>query len=330
MSGKVLVTGGAGFIGHHLVEGLINSGYTVYLVDDYSDPTVNPEEHFDCEKRNIIAPMLSYYEETKDPKKPRLLIINQDFSHDSILEKISSSQFFDGVFHLAANPSVPWSVENPLEATEENFAKTLALAKACCESNTRLIFSSSAAVYGNTKEIPTSESAQKEPTNPYGMSKFVSEQYLSLFSQLYDLDCVCLRYFNVYGPRQKGNSPYSTALSAWCNKALNGLQLRSDGDGNQTRDLIHVYDIVSANIHVLEKSLKGFSVFNVGTENPTSNNEILNYFASKGYTDIVQKPERLGDIKHSLSNCKKLKNTGWNTKVSFEKGILDLFKFWGL
>ena len=130
--------------------------------------------------------------------------------------------YYDVVFHLAANPRVEYSVDNPTETTEQNVLKTVGLFEVAAKSNTRVIFSSSASVYGDADELPTTEGSRKVQNSPYGLQKFVGERFGELFSRLYDLDIVSLRYFNVYGPRQYGDSPYSTAVCAWCNKVKEG------------------------------------------------------------------------------------------------------------
>jgi len=328
MKKSVLVTGGMGFIGSHLVSKLLEN-YTVYVVDDFSNSVVEPSERFDVPQRNVIAPMVPFYDFEKDPRNPKLIVVEADFTHQSILTMIEDGKF-EYVFHLAAQPRVEWSVENPLLATDENFAKTIELAKSSAEGNTKFIFSSTAAVYGNSELLPTVETDTTNPLSPYGLSKLCAENYLGLFESLYGLEWVALRYFNVYGPGQPGDSPYSTAVSAWCHKAKNKEPLRSDGDGSQTRDMIHVYDVVDANIHVAHMDKSDQTIFNVGSGEAVSNNYILSIFSSRGYNEVVQAPERPGDVKHTLSSIKSLQNTGWSPKIKFKEGIQSVLDHWEL
>tara|TARA_Y100001970_G_scaffold274606_1_gene374660 strand:- start:5235 stop:6230 length:996 start_codon:yes stop_codon:yes gene_type:complete len=328
-SKNILVTGGLGFIGSHLVKELITLDYTVWVVDDFSNSKIEPESFFKVPVRNLVSALSRFYDVKDDPRKPKIVFLEADFTHSAILERIEDG-FFSKVFHLAAKPRVEWSVTNPLDATDENFNKSLDLALACAKGESRLIFSSTSAVYGNNKNLPTKESDNKKPTNPYGLSKLCVEQYLELFENLYNLDWVALRYFNVYGPGQDGSSPYSTAISAWCTKASNEEPLRKDGDGTQSRDLIYVSDIVSANICVSKADLKEEKIFNVGVGKSYSNNYILSKFFEKGYTNIEQAPARKGDVKHTQANISALKKLGWNPKVQFEEGLEKVFNYWEL
>jgi UDP-glucose 4-epimerase len=215
-------------------------------------------------------------------------------------------------------------------STNENFTKVLKLAKSCADGKSRLVFSSTAAVYGDTDSLPTVESTEKNPQSPYGLSKYCVEQYLALFGSLYSLDWAALRYFNVYGPAQPGDSPYSTVVSAWCTKALNNEPLRSDGDGNQTRDMVHVDDVVSANIIVANTTSLEERIFNVGSGKAVSNNQIREFFVERGYDQVVHAETRKGDVRHTLSDTSKLEKLGWNCIYSFSEGIKNVLNYWKL
>lgn len=325
----VLITGGLGFIGSNLARKLISKDYRVWIVDDCSNTKLDIENFFGVPFRNVVSSLSKYYHIQDDPKNPRLVFIESDFTHPALLERVESG-FFETVFHMAAKPRVEWSIQNPLVATTENFNKSIAMAMSCATGNTRIVFSSTSAVYGNGVELPTTEDSKKEPSSPYGMSKLCTEQYLKMFQDLYNLDWVALRYSNVYGPGQDGSSPYSTAVSAWCTKALNGKPLRKDGDGSQTRDLIHVDDVVSANICVAQKNKITKKIFNVGVGKSFTNNYILKRFAEKGYLDVKHAPARKGDVKHTLLDVSSLKELGWAPKVEFEVGLENVLNFWGL
>ena len=208
---RALVTGGCGFIGSNLVHKLVSMEWSVDVVDDLSNGLIENLDGID--KRIITTDTLHLYEssfEGTDDKQT--LLICGDFAHESVLSRIADN-CYDFVFHLAANPRVEFSVQYPQVTTEINVLKTVELFKAAADADIqRVVFSSSSAVYGNVDVLPTLESIQGSPESPYGLQKLQGEQYAALFSKLYDLDIVSLRYFNVYGPRQRGGSPYSTCL----------------------------------------------------------------------------------------------------------------------
>lgn len=328
---KVIVTGGAGFIGHHLVKKLINAGKTVYLVDDQSSAVIQPLtwQEDGISVREILPQMLEYYDIESDTKKPQIIYLNCDYSSLSVIKLIDTGNI-GTVFHLAAKPRVEWSVQNPVISTTENFVKVLPLLRVCAENKTRFVFSSTAAVYGDVKVLPTMEDDATMPNSPYGLAKLCVEKYMHLFEDLYGLDWVSLRYFNVYGPAQPGDSPYSTVVSAWCCKALAGEPLRSDGDGEQTRDMVHVDDVVNANITVARKSMLPHRVFNVGSGKSLSNNCIRQKFVEKGYTEVQHSPERAGDVKDTLANINRLESIGWKAETSFNDGIQQVFEYWNI
>ena len=327
---KVIVTGGAGFIGHHLVRKLVSLGKFVYVVDDQSSSVVNPlTTSVDTYVREVLPQMLEFYNTDTDTANPGAVYLNCDYSSLAIIKLIHTGQI-KTVFHLAAKPRIEWSVENPVVSTAENFMKVLPLLKACGETNTRFVFSSTAAVYGDIKTLPTLEEDATKPKSPYGLSKLCVEQYMDLFNELYNLDYVALRYFNVYGPAQPGDSPYSTVVSAWCCKALEGKPLRSDGDGEQTRDMIYVDDVVQANIIVSEKIDLAHRVFNVGSGSSVSNNYIRQQFTEKGYDKVVHAKTRTGDVRHTQASIEKLESLGWKAETTFDNGLQKVFDYWNI
>ena len=175
-------------------------------------------------------------------------------------------------------------------------------------------------------------SCSKNPESPYGLSKYCAEQYMHLFEKLYGLEWVALRYFNVYGPVQRGDSPYSTAVAAWCHRSREGQALRSDGDGEQSRDLVHVEDVADVNMLCSSKWDPSLSrAYNVGTGTAVTNNWILERFADRGYVEVNHAPERPGDVKDTLASVQALKDElGWSPKISIEEGIRSTMDWWEL
>tara|TARA_B100001057_G_scaffold500649_2_gene616894 strand:+ start:3907 stop:4911 length:1005 start_codon:yes stop_codon:yes gene_type:complete len=329
---RVLVTGGLGFIGSNLVRKLIEKNYSVDVIDDMSNGSLDSLHGLDF--RTVPVNFLLKYEHEKEKEdNKKLLIVTGDFAHKYILGRIADKKY-DFVFHLAALPRVEYSVENPIETSDINVMRSVKLLTACVKNTKRFIFSSSSAIYGNVEDnFPSREDGSINPGSPYGLQKKIIEDYCKLFYQLYELDSVSLRYFNVYGPGQPGDSPYSTAVSAWVNKLINKQPLRSDGDGTQSRDLIFVDDVCRANILCAEyeHDLKG-EIYNVGTGKALSNNQILEMLEIHcGRYQVVNAPERKGDVKHTLSNVNKIREKlNFTPQTSFELGLEKTLKWWGL
>jgi nucleoside-diphosphate-sugar epimerase len=198
----------------------------------------------------------------------------------------------------------------------------------------RIVWASSSSVYGNTTSLPTCEDALKSPQSPYAWQKSSIEDFAKLAGELYDLDIVCLRYFNAFGPGQYGDSPYSTAVSAWCNSIKNGLDCRSDGDGEQTRDMCYIDNIVHANILAADSKNKFMGKsYNIACGHTVSNNEILSAMKDRFGDKVKVKnaPERMGDVKHTQANCQKAKKDfGYEPLVYFWEGLEETYKWWGL
>jgi len=227
---------------------------------------------------------------------------------------------FDFVFHLAACPRVSYSVERPSYTLKQNVLATSALLEWAKDHGVkRVIFSSSAAVNGNGDGVPTS---------PYGLHKLMSEMECRLFSELYGLDTVCLRYFNVYSEDQCFGGAYSTAICAWMEMIRQGKPLRMDGDGEQTRDLVHVDDIVLANIFAMQsnKSFRG-KAYDVGSGSSVSMNYIREFINSIHKVEWNNVPARIGDIRHTLADISEIKkDLGWEPRVSIQDGLRRCFK----
>ena len=330
MEKRALVTGGCGFIGSNLAVALVKKGWSVEVVDDLSSGDISALDAIDI--RTVTPELLVQYEES-GIIEDKTLVITGDFASPYVLSRVADKKY-DYVFHLAALPRVQFSVENPVLTTDQNVMKTVSLMTACISNIDRFIFSSSSSVYGDVADnFPSVESGSLEPASPYALQKLVVEDFCRLFFKLYDLQSVCLRYFNVFGPGQPGDSPYSTAVSAWLDKIATGKPLRSDGDGEQTRDIVYIDDVVGANIAAAESSnVMSGDAYNVGTGETFSNNEILGLLKERfGNLEIVTAPERPGDVKHTKANMSKIANDlGFRPKWDFISGLNKTIEWWGL
>jgi UDP-glucose 4-epimerase len=229
------------------------------------------------------------------------------------------NESFDYVFHMAACPRVGFSVENPTYTLRQNVLVTSRVLEWSKNNNVkRVVFSSSSAILGDGDGVPKS---------PYGLHKLMSELECKLYSDLYGLDTVCLRYFNAYSEDQPFGGTYSTAICAWMEMIRQGKKLRIDGDGEQTRDLVHVEDICSANIACMESDKWfGGKVYNVGSGTSVSMNYIKNYIDSKHQVEWNHAPARIGDARHTLADISKIKkDLGWEPKVMIDVGLKRCF-----
>jgi nucleoside-diphosphate-sugar epimerase len=304
--GKILVTGGAGFIGSHIVDRLLEEGVKIRVVDDLS--TGN--------KTNL----------SQHENNPDFEFIQGDIRDFDVVKKAVND--VDAVVHEAALVSVTKSVEDPLLSNSINVVGTLNLLKASVESKVkRFVFASSCAVYGDTTVLPIKEDVLPKPLSPYAADKLAAENYIKVFDVTNNLETVCLRYFNVYGPRQKGG-PYSGVISVFVNSFLNNEAPTVYGDGKQTRDFVNVKDVVEANLLALSKKQASGKVFNVCTGNATSVNKIietLQQITDKTKIKPVYKKPRVGDIKHSYGDSSKgSSELGFQAKVKLERGLTEL------
>jgi nucleoside-diphosphate-sugar epimerase len=327
----VLVTGGAGFIGSNLVKRLVRDGHTVDVVDNMCNGTLS---NFDgLNFRTFIGDLHEIYESQKHERpSEQVWVIEDDFASPAILARISRKTY-DVVFHQAAVPRVSYSVEHPVETTDENLMKSVQLLNACVGNVRRVIAASSSSVYGGADVMPTTESEPKNPKSPYALQKSCLEDFASLFSSLYGLDVALLRYFNVFGPGQLGDSPYSTAVSAWCNAIATGAPLRSDGDGSQSRDMCYVDNVVDANVlsAFSEKKFTG-ERYNVCCGSRTSNREVLDFLRNRFESvKIVDAPWRAGDVMHTLGDYSAAqRDFGYVPKVTFWDGLERTLQWWNL
>ena len=308
---RVLVTGGAGFIGSHVADAYLASGDHVWVLDNLSSgrPSNIPE---DAE------------------------FIELDIRDDDVLNLFREVQF-DIVNHHAAQIDVRTSVADPTIDASINLEGLLNLTEAAIEVGTRrfVFVSSGGVIYGEPSTIPTSETAPKMPLSPYGVSKFTGELYLNYYRQVHGLEYVALRYSNVYGPRQ---DPHGEAgvVSIFSRKLLAGEPLTIFGDGEQTRDYVYVGDVVSANLLASEIDLDvGGQLddrsFNVGTGIATSVNKLADVLESIAGADLSRehKSGRPGELRHSALNADRLKSLGWTPGSTLERGLQETYTFIG-
>ena len=298
---NVLVTGGAGFIGSHLVEALVSQGCDVAVLD------------------NLSSGSLANLRSVKD----RITFHKGDIRDQSLLTNISKG--CEIIFHLAAEVSVPRTIEAPLETAMINEMGTLFVFEIARKNRLkRVVYSSSCAVYGEGVKGSKLENMTPEPLSPYAVHKLTGEFYARLYNDLYGLETVCLRYFNVYGPRQNPSSPYSGVISIFMIKAISGQQPVIYGDGNQYRDFIFVNDVVKSNLLAASRDKAAGEVFNIGTGSFIKVNQLWDIICQQSGRNIEPeyKPPRAGDIFESIADIRHAKwQLGFEPDYSFEKGI---------
>ncbi|ETT50042.1 NAD-dependent epimerase/dehydratase [Paenibacillus sp. FSL R7-269] len=302
---RIVVTGGAGFIGSNIVDELIDLGHRVLIVDNLSTgkkENINKSADFSLIDINSL----------------KLVELFTEFQPEIVI-------------HHAAQVSVSKSLIDPLLDQELNIRGTINLLQACVNSKVKkIIYASSAAVYGTPKYLPINEDHSTLPTSFYGISKFVPESYIKVFSELYGMDYTILRYANVYGPRQD-HLGEGGVVSIFINNVLEENSLSIFGDGLQTRDFIFVRDVVSANVAALSKGSEG--LFNIGTNTRVSLKELVDIISEVTKKDIVCRnlEPKIGDIKDScLDNGKANLELQWMPEYSLEKGLRKTFDFYEL
>jgi len=299
---KVLVTGGCGFIGSHIVDGLINLGAEVTVLD------------------NLITGKIENIQHNLD----KIRFIKKDLIEEDALEEALSG--VELVSHQAALRSVPKSVDRPFDYHQVNVTGTLKLfLKAKEKGIKRIVFASSSSLYGERIDFPEKETDLPKPISPYAATKLMAEHYGYLFSKLYDLEVVSLRYFNVFGPRQSLENQYAVVVPKFITSLLKDEAPPIYGDGKQERDFTYIENIVDANILALIKNNIGGEIFNIATSKPQSVNnllKVLNNIMGKNIKPVYSNP-RPGDVRKSHAYIKKAKNVlGWQPKVDFKKGLI--------
>ena len=290
---KIIVTGGAGFIGSHLVDKLIEEDHEVIVIDNLSAG----------KKENINSKAVFYKKDICDFEEIKPLFNEVDY-----------------VFHLAAIPRIPFSIKNPIKTSKVNILGTINVFKAASENKIkRVVFASSSSVYGNQEKSPFKEDMIPSPISPYSLQKFVGEKFAELFTNLYDLPVICLRYFNVYGPRIDFNSDYALVIGKFLRQKEEKKPLTIYGNGEQTRGFCYVEDVVGANVKAMESNkLKGGEVINISSGKTQS----INYLAKLIGGSVNYLPARKGDVLHTKADislsCDIL---NWKPEISFQEGL---------
>jgi len=303
---KVIVTGGAGFIGSHLAEGLVKRGYYTIIFDDLSTG-----------KMENIEGLL---------KNSNAEFVRGSVNNLSLLQEVFKDACY--VFHHAALPSVPRSIANPIASHEANLTGTLNVLIAARDNAVKkVIYASSAAVYGDTPGPVKREDMTPYPLSPYAVDKLAAEYYCGVFNKLYHLPTVCLRYFNVFGPRQDSDSQYSAVVPLFIKRVFQSLPPIIFGDGEQTRDFIFVKDVVEANIQAAGSDAYG--IFNISRGESTTINRLAELIVE--LTGRVVKPFHLetltGDIRHSLADISKASALGFQPKYDLEAGLTETIRW---
>lgn len=298
---KITITGGAGFVGSHLTEALVKRGDKVTVLDNFSTG----------KRENLSA-----------VQKEAIVLEGDTRDQDAMMRALKGAE---AVFHLAAQISVSYSFEHPLETHDVNARAALAALLAALQSGVkRLIFASSAAVYGDSGKSKQAEDDILMPLSPYAIQKITGENYLRVLGEP-ELCAVSLRYFNIFGPRQDESSPYAGVITKFIQRMLRGQRPVIYGDGSATRDFVYIDDVVRANLKTLEapRSIGGERI-NIATGRPVSVTELsqtLNTILGASLEPIFEK-EREGDIRHSLADTTKSRNMlAYEPQTAFEEGL---------
>ncbi|MFL5929557.1 MAG: NAD-dependent epimerase/dehydratase family protein [Gaiellaceae bacterium] len=297
---RVLVTGGAGFIGSNLVRGLLERGDEVRVLDNFSTGNRANLEGLDVD---VVEGELRSYERV----------------HNAV-------RGVEVVFHLGALGSVPRSVQDPLTSSAVNIEGTLnVLLAARDEGVRRVVYSSSSSVYGTRRELPVSEDQPADPLSPYGVAKLAAERYCVSFSRVYEsFQTVVVRYFNVFGPRQSPFSQYAAVIPLFITAIANGRAVRIEGDGEQRRDFTYVSNVVDGTIRAAEAEGANGQIFNVAASSPVGVNQVADAIGAILGKPVHKEaaPARAGDIRDSWADVRRAREVlGWEPSVNFEQGL---------
>jgi len=308
LKSKYLVTGGAGFIGSHLVENLVKQGYNVRILDNFLTG-----------KRENIAEFLGEID-----------LIEGDIRDLETCRQ--AAEEVDFVLHQAALPSVPRSIEDPVLTNEINIGGTLNLLLAAKEKKVRkFVFASSSSVYGDDETLPKREGVEGAPLSPYAVTKLIGEKYCQVFNRVFGLSTVSLRYFNIFGPRQDPFSQYAAVIPIFITKIIQGERPVIFGDGEQSRDFTYVTNIVEANRLAIEASEISGEVINVACGDKTTVNQLfetIRKLLQKDLAPIHEEP-RPGDIRHSFADITKAQGVlKYEAKISLSEGLRETIRWY--
>lgn len=296
-----LVTGGAGFIGSHLVEGLLARGYKVRVLDNFATG-----------RRDNLKAVLT-----------RIELVEGSVTNLTTARSVMRG--VDLVFHQAALPSVPRSVKNPLESNAVNITGTLNILLAARDAGVqRVVYAASSSAYGDQPTLPKVETMTPEPLSPYAIAKLAGEMYARAFTNLYGLSTVSLRYFNVFGPRQDPTTQYAGVLAKFCTCAINGLPYPVHGDGEQSRDFTYVTNVVEANILAARAPLDGGPVINIACGERTTLNQIIQILNELIGQNLPAHygPPRAGDVRHSQADITRARQwLGYTPTLDLREGL---------
>ena len=302
---KVVVTGGAGFIGSHLAEELVARGYRVTILDDLSTG-----------KLGNINGLL---------KEGNVDFVQGSITDPALLQKLFQSAEY--VFHQAALTQIPSSIEDPVTTNEVNLVGTLKVLIAARENKVKkVIYASSSSVYGNTPTIPQTEDMPPDPLSPYALTKLAGEYYCHIFHQMYGLPTVSLRYFNIYGLRQDALSLYASVIPVFLDRISQSLPPVIFGDGNQSRDFTFVKDVVRANVLAAENNIYG--TYNIGSGHNITINQLVQTILQLMQKNLasVYNEARPGETRHSLADITKAKSFGYEPGWTLEEGLTEIIK----
>lgn len=309
LSGIALITGGAGFVGSHIATALVDAGARVRVVDDLSTGYLKNLRHIES----------------------KIDFIEGSVGDAATLERALND--VEWVFHEAAIPSVPRSVDRPRESHDASVNATFALLLAARDQKVRrVVYAASSSAYGDQPELPKREDMKPAPLSPYAVGKLVGEYYGQVFTNVYGLETVSLRYFNVFGPRQDPGSQYSGVISRFMSALVNGEQPIIYGDGEQSRDFTFVSNVVDANLRAAESASAVGKVINVANGRQVTLNELLEIMKNvtgKSTAEARYEPLRVGDVRHSLADISLARSLlGYEPRVGLEEGLRLTFDWW--
>lgn len=309
---KMVVTGGAGFIGSNLAEHLLSRGCAVTIVDNFSTGR----------EKNLAG-----WAEAADG---RVRVVRADIGDTNILKDEFRGAAY--VFHQAAIPSVPRSIADPMTSHQSNITGTLSVLVAARDAGVRrVVAASSSSVYGDDPGLPKVENRIGRQLSPYALTKRTCEEYCRLFTEIYGLETVCLRYFNVFGPRQDPTSQYSAVIPKFATRLLSGAPPVIHGDGEQTRDFTFVGNVIEANWLAATHPRAAGEIFNIGCGARTSLNQLVELLKGIIGSDIspVYEPGRTGDVRHSLADMSKARDLiGYSPAVTIREGLRRVVEFY--